>query len=296
MVVINPIDAHVPSTPGTGGRDNIGSLKVTSAQPLAGTVLEYLQGESVATVLKGTRGFTAADFATKAYAPTTKNARYGHFTGIQVQNAGTSPIDITINYVGTAGSCTGNTYQDTAAGVVASKTFNQLTGQSNLPSNCIAAATIQATGNIIASVNEDNMSGFPTSGTTYSAMSDAGKTAKVSVPQFKDQRFGATTGLRIENVGSATATQIVATFACRGGATFNAVSLPQTVPVGGAVQFWQPSGTPTMFQPSAPFAAKNVTCGVTVTSDQPVVAIANESATTAGAFDDNNYEGFNLTP
>ena len=67
-------------------------------------MLEYLQGETVATVLKGTRGFTAADFATKAYAPTTKNARYGHFTGIQVQNAGASPINITITYVGTAGS------------------------------------------------------------------------------------------------------------------------------------------------------------------------------------------------
>jgi len=35
---------------------------------------------------------------------------------------------------------------------------------------------------------------------------------------------------------------------------------------------------------------------VTVTADQPVVTIQNETPDTAGALDDNNYEGFNLTP
>jgi len=294
MAVINPSDAGVPSTAGAG-RDNIGSLKVSSAQNLAGTVLEYKQGETIATVLKGTRGFTAADFSTKAYAPTTKNARYGHFTGIQVQNAGSSAIDITITYVGTAGTCTGNTYVDSATGVVASKTFNQLTGQTNLPANCIASATITATGNIIATVNEDNIAPAPTTGTTYSAIPDSSKTAKVSVPQFKDRRYSATTGLRIQNVGTATATNIVATFSCRGGATFTAISNPQTVVAGGAVQFYQPANTPAMFTTTNPFSAQNVICGVTITSDQPIVAIANEADPNV-SFDDNNYEGFNLTP
>lgn len=296
MAVINPADATgMPSTGGTGGRDNIGSLRVSSAQPLAGTVLEYKVGETIATVLKGTRGFTAADFGTKAYAPTTKNARYGHFTGIQVQNATTSPIDIRITYVGTAGTCTGNTYVDSAPGVLASKTFNQLTGQTNLPANCIASATITATGNIIATVNEDNIAPAPTTGTTYSAIPDTTKTLKVSVPQFKDRRYLATTGLRIQNVGTATAINIVATFSCRGGSLFTAISNPQTVVAGAAVQFYQPANTPAMFTAANPFSAANVICGVTITSDQPIVAIANEADPNA-SFDDNNYEGFNLTP
>lgn len=303
MVVINPIDASVPSTGGTGGRDNVGSLTVTSAQPLAGTVLEYTQGASTP-VLKGTRGFSTADFAVKAYAPTVKNNRFGRFTGIQVQNVGASPIDITITYVGRGGSGSlcpaGSVYTDTATAVApgASKTFNQLTGQTTLPSNCTASGTIVATGNFISAVNEDNTStNAAKSGTTYSAMADPSKTTKMSVPQYKDRRFGATSGLMIVNAGSAPATNIVATFSCRGGATFTAISLPQSAPVGGAVQFYQPANSPSMFTVSNPFSAANVICGVTVTGDQPIVAVVNEGAYTGVAqIDDNNYEGFNLAP
>jgi hypothetical protein len=295
MVLINPIDASVPSTGGTGGRDNIGSLSVSSAQPLAGTVLEYTQAEAVATVLGGTRGFTAADFNTKAYAPIIKNARFGRFTGIQVQNASANPINVTITYVGAAGACAGNTYTDSATGIAAgaSKTFNQTAGQTSLPANCTAAATISATGNFIATVNENNVSGSPVAAITYSAIPDGAKTAKVSVPQFKDRRFGATTGLQIQNVGAVTA-NIVSTFSCRGGATFTAVSVSRTAVAGGSIQWYQPASSPALF--ASPFSSQNVVCGVTITSDQPIVAIANETATTAGTFDDNNYEGFNLVP
>ncbi len=304
MVLINPSDASVPSTPGAGGRNNVGSLTVTSAQPLAGTVLEYQQGIAIATVLKGTRGFTASDFGVKAYAPTVKNDRYGRFTGIQVQNVSGSPIDITITYVGRGGSGSacpaGSTYSDSATGVQpgASKTFNQLVGQTSLPANCTASGTIVATGNFIAAVNEDNMSNNSNlSGTTYSAMADSSKTTKVSVPQYKDQRFGATSGLMIVNAGSAPATNIVATFACRGGATFTAVSQAQSAPIGGAVQFYMPSGSPGMFTVGNPFPAANVICGVTITGDQPIVAVVNEGAYPGVTqIDDNNYEGFNLAP
>ncbi len=68
MVVVTPADALVPAT-GTN-RNNIGSLKVTSSQPLAGVVMEYNTGESPATLLQGTRGFTANDFDTAVFAPT----------------------------------------------------------------------------------------------------------------------------------------------------------------------------------------------------------------------------------
>jgi len=115
MVVVNPLDAGVP-TSGVS-RNNIGSLTVTSAQPLAGTGLEYTQGEAVSTVLNGVRGFSANDFEVKAYAPVVKNNRFGRFTGIQVQNVSAGPIDFTITYVGVAG-CTG-TFVDTATGVAA---------------------------------------------------------------------------------------------------------------------------------------------------------------------------------
>lgn len=299
MVLINPIDAGVPSTGGVGGRDNIGSLTVTSAQPLAGTVLEYIQGQAVATVLLGTRGFTAADFDNAAYAPVIKNARFGRFTGVQVQNVSAGPIDVTVSYVGTAGACAGNTYTDTATGVAAgsSKTFVQLTGQSNLPANCTASATITATGDFVALVNEQNQTGFALAGITYSAIADGAKTTKVSAPLFKDRRSGASTGLQIQNVGAAQATNVVVTFACKGAATFTAISTPQTIPAGGAKLFLRPSTMPAgTFTAGNPFSSNNVNCAVTITGDQPVMAIANEFSDTTGAVDDTNYEGFNLVP
>jgi len=298
MALINPIDAGVPSTNGSGtARDNIGSLTVSSAQPLAGTVLEYTQGETIATVLGGTRGFTAADFDTKAYAPIIKQARYGRFTGIQVQNASTGAINVTITYVGSAGSCVGNTYTDSATGIAigASKTFNQAAGQTSLPANCAASATISASGNFIATVNENNVTGSPIAAITYSAISDKAKTTKVSVPQFKDRRFGSLTGLQIQNVDTSPAS-IVSTFSCRGGATFTAVSVARTAIAGGSIQWYQPANSPALFTTASPFSSFNVVCGVVITSDKPIVAIANEAPTTSGAFDDNNYEGFNLTP
>jgi len=299
MVLINPIDALVPSTGGAGGRNNIGSLTVSSAQPLAGTVLEYIQGEAIATVLNGTRGFTAADFNTKVYVPIVKNNRFGRFTGIQVQNVSAGPVDITITYVGATG-CTG-TFTESATGVAAgtSKTFVQQGATSPFPVNCIGAATIIATGNIVAIVNEGNLTGSPLAGTTYSGLPNNSTTTKVSAPLFKDKRFGFSTGLQIQNVGAAAATNVVVTFVCGCASSFTAVSVPQTIAAGAAKLFREPATMPAgTFAVANPFSSSNVSCSATITGDQPIVAIANEGAQTAGtsARDPNNYEGFNLAP
>jgi hypothetical protein len=305
MVMIVPSDAGVPSSPSDGTRVNVGSMSVTSSQVLAGIVLEFKVGEVTATVLKGTRGFTSADFDNKAYAPVTKNSRFNRFTGVQVLNVTGGPIDITVTYVGSANvaGCKDVTFTDTATGVVAgrSRTFVQLPGQTNLISNCTAAATITATGNFVAIVNEDNSAGGTTAGTTYSAIPESVATARISAPLFKDQRYSFSTGLQIENVGAVTATNVVATFVCRGGnaanTPFTAISNPRTITPGGAFLFIKPSLMPAgTFTVGNPFSMSGANCGVTITSDQPVVSILNESPDTAGALDDNNYEGFNVAP
>jgi hypothetical protein len=306
MVVILPGDAGVPSSPNDASRVNIGSASVTSSQPLAGTVLEYAQAESVATVLKGTRALTSADFDNKAYAAITKNDRFGRFTGIQVLNVSGGEIDVTIDYKGSAANnpaCLNQSFQDTLNDLApgTSKTFNNLVGQSNLINNCTAAATISATGDFVAIVSEANMPSSPVAGIAYFAIADTHVTAEVSAPQFKDRRFGFSSGLQIQNVGNATATNVVATFVCRGnnGANtpFTAISTPKTIPAGGAFLFIRPStmaaGT---FTGGNPFSLQGATCGVTVTGDQPLIANINETPDTVGALDDNNYEGFNLAP
>jgi hypothetical protein len=295
----------VPSSPSDGTRVNIGSLTITSvaSQPLAGTVLEYTVGETIATALKGTRGFTAADFDTKAYAPVVKRNSFGRQTGIQVQNVSASPINVTIDYVGTRASCLGAVTQDVRTNVLpgTSTTVVQGPGSSNFTDACTGSATITADGNFVAVVNEDNLTGFSKSGTVYFAIPDHLATTKVSIPLFKNNRFGFDTGLQIQNVGGATATNIVATFVCKGNNStntpFTAISNPQTVNSGAAKLFFKPyDNQQSDFTVANPFSLTGANCGVTVTSDQKIVAIANETPRTAGALDDNNYEGFNLAP
>jgi hypothetical protein len=301
MVLVSPADAGVPSS--NTNRANIGSMQVTSAQPLAGTVLEYTVGETVATVLQGTRGFTPGDFDNKAYAPVVKNNRFGRFTGVQVQNVSGGAINVTVTYKGTSSNCLAVNVTDTFNGLAnnASKTFVNLTGQSNFPNNCSGSATITATGNFVAIVNEANMTGSPTAGITFSAMPDSTATTKLSMPLFKDRRFGFSSGLQIQNVGAATASNVVATFTCKGNngsnTPFTAISNPRTITAGGAYLFFRPASMPAgTFTAGNPFSLQGANCGVTVTSGQPIVAIVNEAPDTAGALDDNNYEGFNLAP
>lgn len=309
MVIFSVLDTTTFNT-SVANDGKVGGLKVTSSGgTLAGVVMEHNTTEDPATILQSTRGFTASDFDTKLYAPVIKNLRFGRFTGIQVQNVGTDAVDITVTYKTSActdPANTGQTFTDTATGVPGgeSKTFVNLTASgTNLPEGCTASATIVATGNIVAIVNESYGTGYiPSTGqsaVTSSAIADNSATQKVSVPLFKDDRFDKRTGLQIQNVGEAAATNIVATFSCSGAASFTAISNPQSADPGSAVLFIHPSNQTSMFTSANPFSAASVNCGVTVTSDQPIVAIANESVPGGMGFttiqDNNNYEGFNLT-
>lgn len=304
MRVIAVQDATTFSPADNAGR--VGGLVVDAGDGsalLAGAVLEHKTAENPATILQATRGFTASDFDDQVYAPVIKNSRFGRFTGIQVQNVGTAAIDITVDYTGSGGACAGQTFQDAATNVAAgaSHTFVQNAGNTDLPANCTASATVKGTGDIVAIVNESfidpSQSGGTQRATTFSAIPQNGATTKISVPLFKDQRFGKHTGLQIQNVSASTA-NITAEFKCSGGATFTATSAPQSVAAGAAVLFFRPSAQADKFTGGTPFSAANVNCGVTVTADQQVVAIANESVTAESGLsqDNNNYEGFNVAP
>lgn len=305
MVIINPAAAGVPS----GNNVSVGSLTVTSSQPLAGVVSEH-GSEQPAQLLQSTRAFAPADGNAKAYAPIIKNEFFNRFTGLQVQNVSNATIDVTVAYKGGGGSCAGQNYTNTKTGLAAgaSHTFVHLAGQAGntMPSGCLASATITATGgNIVAIVNEAFIGSFLSGGgnggrqeaTTYSAFAASSATTTVKAPLYKENSFNKGTGLQIQNVGTANATNVVITFVGSGG-TY--VTKPQTIAAGGAltiVEMYkkadQFNGTPI---PSNISGGAGV-FGVTVTSDQPIVAIANESTYPFGNSpvqqDKNNYEAFN---
>jgi hypothetical protein len=303
MAIVSLFDAGSFNPTENNGR--VGGLIVeggTDAK-LAGVVLEHFTVENPATILQATRGFTSSDFDTTLFAPVIKNSRFDRFTGIQVQNVTGSPINISVNYKGTAGACANQTFTDSATNVAAgaSQTFVQGTG-SNLPADCTAVAEITGTGNIVAIVNESYVNGkvpsFGQRAVTSSAIAAKSATTKVNIPLFKDDRFGKRTGMQVQNVGSGTANSIVAEFKCGGGDSFTAISKPQSKAAGDAVLFYHPSTQTSLFESANPFRSADVNCGVTITSDQPIVALANESVTPGESLeqDNNNYEGFNLAP
>jgi hypothetical protein len=302
MVIIVPSDASVP-TSGTN-RNNIGSVQVTSTSDLAGVVMEYVTGESPAKLLQATRGFTAQDFDTTLYAPTIKQDRFDRFTGIQVQNVSAGAINVTITFKGSRGACTGATYTASVTNLAAgsSKTFNQIAGSDGeMINDCAASATIVATGNIVATVNESFTNdavaaGTKQASTTYSAFPAASTTMSIGVPMYKENRFDKYTGLMIQNVSANSASVTIQFIGAAGTAAGNTyTTVAQTIPAGGSLELSRISEKAASFW-SGTAAPTNSTYGVKVTSNRNVVAIANEAVYPTAALqqDKNNYEGFNL--
>jgi hypothetical protein len=309
MAVVNPSATSMPS-----GNTAKGSAVVTSAQLLAGTSLEYIQGEANATVVQATRGFTPAEYDTKLYAPTNKNNRGGRFTGLQVQNVSSGSIDVTVDYVGVGGTCVGKTFSDSHTGLAAGASWTF--PASVLDNDCNASATVTGTGNIVGIVNESYTSAFLASNpgrhqeaTVYFCSPASKATNFISLPLYKEDANSKGTGLSIQNVSSSAA-HVTVTFANSVG-TFTSVQ--QTIASGAAqvfldvrnqpASFWNGTAmTPTLLgcQPTTTKGCgANGNFAVLVSSDQPVVAIANESTYPVTAprisQDKSNYEGFNLS-
>ena len=132
----------------------------------------------------------------------------------------------------------------------------------------------------------------------------------IQLPLAKEDSYNKGTGIQVQNVSSSSTANVVLTYAGPTG-SYTSESVP--IAPGSSENFTDVrlKGTGfwdgTAMTPSAlGCTSGNFVCdgngvfGVTVTSDQPVVAIANESTYPFSAprvsQDKNNYEGFNLAP
>jgi hypothetical protein len=326
IAIFDPINARNNSNqhPPTGDTtDALGSLTVTASQNLAGIALEHYTLEDHATVLQATRGLIDDDRDTTLYAPINKNYRYNRFTGLTVQNAGSGSITITVIYYFDqdphclqSGQVTVTT-PNVASGV--SVTFPS----SAFPTGCFASAKITASNGggsdpnkIVAIINESFTGAYLATNpnhaqemTSYNAIPGKFASKTLSVPLFKENSYSKGTGLTIQNVGGSTA-HVTATFK-NNSQSF--VTYPMNIDPNKAIvlqdmrlkpaSFW--NGTP--MTPSALGCAEGTYngCGangvfsvIVASSDQNIVAIANESTypfeTPLISQDKSNYEAFNL--
>jgi hypothetical protein len=301
MVVLDPDDVAGMPTGIKGG------LVVTSTVNIAGVVLEH--GVTEDTILQATSGFSPADYGTELVAPLIKrqfgaNARS---TGLQVQNVSDAAVDIYITYVEAGLSANpGTVYHQHKLAVDpgASFTFYETligdTGSDTLPVGVLASATITATGDIAAIVNETYPvvpAGKRQTQTTYHAISSANATQEVGVPLAKEM-MGAvgnekSTGIQVQNVGATTATVDLAY--AFGGSTYTIED--QEIGPGASSTFFKVSSSIPSTEWTGALVVPTGFGGVTVTADQNIVVIVQETHLLAANPQDNkNYEGFNLAP
>ena len=320
MVSFTAADSRdVGMNPPPSGASGQGSLAVTSTTDLAGVVIEHKTTENPSTVAQAIRAFTPGDYDTTVYAPTNKNDYYGRFTGLRVMNVSGGSIDISVSYTTRTNAptgCVGGTYPDSTSGLAANASFTF--PSSAFPAGCAAAAVVTATGNIVAAVNESYTNAWlaanPTrtqESVTYAALPDVSVTTKISVPGYKENSYGKGSGLTIMNVGGVQATNVIFVFS---GPTGVYTSVAQTIDSMAAMNvtdarlkagsWWNGTAMTPAALGGCPAdltgCGANGSFGVVITSDQPIVAIANESTYPFTAplmmQDKNNYEGFNLVP
>jgi hypothetical protein len=176
----------------------VGSAAVisTGSQPIVASVMQVGTGATKA--LLGYNSFGSG--STTITAPLVMANNSGFFTGIQVQNVGTAPTDVTITYgANTAGSLAPTADTCAALPVGQSCTRLQLGGQ--WTSTYVGGATVSnsAGQNLVAIVNQLSLVG---QGTAYEGFDPAGASTSVVAPLVMANNSGFFTGIQVQNVGT----------------------------------------------------------------------------------------------
>ena len=293
-VLITPADAGVP-----GGVGQVGSLSVNGSQPLAGASLEHEHDVAVAQNLQTSSAFSPADKDTKLYCPLYRNdhAAKKQTSGVQVQNVSDQVQTITLDY-----TPVGNGAKVTKSEVVqpgASATF--YAPSVGVPAGSLGSVTVSSTGEIVAVTNEGGkLDDGRRIMTTYTCFPASSATKRVLIPLYKEFYKGNSSGIQVQNVAGDGSTATIQMAYTATNSSAQAVFTHSTpIPDGGSITFW---GVSTLSSPpgitavsGSPAALAGTYGSVVITSDKPIVAIANETTylTDGSGQDSKNYEGFN---
>lgn len=280
-----------------------GATVTSSSGPIAGVVVEYIDGASVADYVLASRGLTTNDAGTELIAPAMKNDFNEATTGATILNTSgsTATVDITSTVTNVSSGCSADagdvfTQQVTIPGnssIVVNR-FQGNTGTGN--PNC-TFYTMKAESNqpIVMTVNENREYLGATVKAVYAGFNVASATDTLFFPLSKEYFNGQTSGLSVVNAGGS-ATKITGTFTCDSGV--HVVETSSNVAAGAAVSFFNLSGGASGFTAvSGGMPPAGVKCSVVMTSagGQPLVGLGQESDRNAsdGVLDITNYEGFN---
>lgn len=218
---------------------------------------------------------------------------------MQVQNAHGSAQNVTVTFVDQDGNEIQSTENNVAPGASVlfyGPNINNLPGGDN--DGLYSARVEGSAGNVAVVVNESELPlvAARQTSTTYACQSSTTATSSVSYPAYKQNWFTRSTGMQVQNVGAAAATNVVMTFVDNNGTTYT--TDPLSIDAGAALNIvnahqmniWSGSSLP-----------DSTISGVIITADQPIMVVANESSWSGtspdngpNSFDKSNAEGFNL--
>ncbi|MBC7233221.1 MAG: hypothetical protein H5T68_08295 [Chloroflexi bacterium] len=175
-----------------------GSAKIEANKNIAVICNFYNVGTSDATAqFHSYNGLPSG--ATKLYAPRVVKNYYEYQSGLRVQNVGSAPTTVTVEYkFGT------NTYTQTSPAIGPGQAWGPYMGSpAQLPPEMATvsgsgSAIITASQPVIATVNEDNRT--KGQGITYNAFLDGQATTTVLFPQVTSKFYGYCSGIQIQNV------------------------------------------------------------------------------------------------
>jgi hypothetical protein len=269
---------YTPSTPPGVPSGFLGSVVVSSSQPLACNVNTQTTGAGTSTdpFRMGTSaGFDDSQTAPTMYAPQVMKNLAGTWSSyVAVQNTSTSAASVTVTYKDRFGNDVPAASETQSIKGQSNHVFYQ-TDNANLVNGFLGAATIKAndgTTGLAVTVNFYNSGS--SSGTSqfqsYNGFSSG--SGKLLVPRVVRNYYGYNTGMSIQNIGTS-GTKIEITFSFAGNTyTYNS----GTISPGAALPLWLPD-----VGALDPVDSLNVTkrfgnAEIEVTSGGPIVAIVNE--------------------
>ena len=273
---------------------------------IVGTIMEHPHSESPASFALATRAFTAQDADTTLYAPILKNSFSGGTTGLSVQNVGPGSATIVVDFsitnseagaTCTAFSSSAITLADPGDSVIVGG-GNDLNLPAGFGNGCFGAGTVRVTGGtgeIVATINETSGQGKA----VYSAFPASAASNNVAVPLVKEDFFGGRTAVIAQAVGASNQTATVSAKYSSAGACVNGCTVTpngggagaSSINGGQANNFRRLNNFSSQYNGTLPALETNNAVILTSTG-LPIVAIAQESAMTAGSLDVKNYEGF----
>jgi len=251
----------------------LGAMRLTSASPISAQAFV-----DIATSAKAVYAFEALPIEAAAetlYAPLIRAHQQGTGTdkldtGIAVANPSDQAVDVTVTYRGSSGSCTGlaRTHGPITIGARASHVFYQGPGgESGLPANCVGSAVVSAPGGKVVAIVNDAVNQTQLSA-AYNAMSAADAGLEVALPLFRRAVAGLTSGIMVMNVGTE-----------RANAAITFLDLRGTPIVGCGAQCsvqLEPNASASWWPGAIQSIGDGAYGSAVITSDQPVIAIAND--------------------